>query len=276
MATSRFFGGTSFTTRPPIAISPSLTCSSPAIIRSKVDFPQPDGPSSTTNERSSMVTSTPCNTSMLPKRLTTDRTSTVAISSPPIRGSLVLAPGPSQTKGRRKLVRFPTLAQSIVRRKFKGSPLGRTFRNRLSSHLLCRFFLRGFFCRLLRRLVKPHHIAFGVLEHRDPAHVGRNFRLRHDHRAACILDLLAGCIDRGDRQIIHERLVGHLSLDQAAVDTLLALLPGLDEEIIHLVRIGYLPSESLFVEAFCPFQVIGWNFKVNHCISHDTSHPLAN
>ena len=41
---SRSFGGTSLTTRPPIAISPSVISSSPAIIRSRVDLPQPDGP----------------------------------------------------------------------------------------------------------------------------------------------------------------------------------------------------------------------------------------
>ena len=35
------------TTRPPIAISPAVIVSSPAIIRSSVDLPQPDGPSMT-------------------------------------------------------------------------------------------------------------------------------------------------------------------------------------------------------------------------------------
>jgi hypothetical protein len=80
MATSRLFGSTSLTTRLPMAISPSVTCSSPAIILKRVDLPQPEGPSSTTNERSSMVTSMPCKTWTLPNRLTTERTSTVAMA----------------------------------------------------------------------------------------------------------------------------------------------------------------------------------------------------
>ena len=44
MAMSRSFGGTSLTTSPSIAISPPLISSSPAIIRSVVVLPQPDGP----------------------------------------------------------------------------------------------------------------------------------------------------------------------------------------------------------------------------------------
>src|SRR3982750_4874926 len=41
---SRSFGARSLTTSPPIFRSPSEMSSSPAIIRSAVDFPQPDGP----------------------------------------------------------------------------------------------------------------------------------------------------------------------------------------------------------------------------------------
>src|SRR3954468_11535579 len=47
MATSRSFGGTSVTSRPPIQTNPSSTSSSPASIRSAVDLPEPDGPTST-------------------------------------------------------------------------------------------------------------------------------------------------------------------------------------------------------------------------------------
>ena len=46
MAMSRSFGGTLLTTRPPIAISPPVMFSSPAIMRSSVDLPQPEGPTS--------------------------------------------------------------------------------------------------------------------------------------------------------------------------------------------------------------------------------------
>ncbi len=43
-AMSRSFGGVSFTMRPPMAIVPPLISSSPAIMRSVVDFPQPRRP----------------------------------------------------------------------------------------------------------------------------------------------------------------------------------------------------------------------------------------
>src|SRR4029450_12777726 len=49
---SRSFGGTSFTTRSPIAIVPSLIRSRPATIRSAVDFPHPDGPTRIRNSPS--------------------------------------------------------------------------------------------------------------------------------------------------------------------------------------------------------------------------------
>ena len=44
MAMSRSFGALSLTTWPPIRSSPSVMSSSPAIMLSVVDFPQPDGP----------------------------------------------------------------------------------------------------------------------------------------------------------------------------------------------------------------------------------------
>ena len=52
MAMPRSAGSTSFTTLPPMAISPPLMSSSPAIILSSVDLPQPDGPTKTTNSPS--------------------------------------------------------------------------------------------------------------------------------------------------------------------------------------------------------------------------------
>src|SRR5262245_27669907 len=52
MAISRSFGGTSFTTRPPIEIVPALICSRPATTRSAVDLPQPDGPTRIRNSPS--------------------------------------------------------------------------------------------------------------------------------------------------------------------------------------------------------------------------------
>ncbi len=51
---SRSLGGRSFTTRPPMEIVPEVISSSPAIDRSAVDLPQPDGPTSTMNSPSVM------------------------------------------------------------------------------------------------------------------------------------------------------------------------------------------------------------------------------
>ena len=52
MAMSRSFGGRSFTTRSPIKMVPPVISSSPAIDRSAVDFPHPEGPTSTMNSPS--------------------------------------------------------------------------------------------------------------------------------------------------------------------------------------------------------------------------------
>ncbi len=52
MAMSRSLGGTSLTTRPSIESVPLVIDSSPAIIRSTVDLPQPDGPTSTSSSPS--------------------------------------------------------------------------------------------------------------------------------------------------------------------------------------------------------------------------------
>jgi hypothetical protein len=54
----RSLGGSSLTHTPPIKSSPELISSRPAIIRSTVDLPQPDGPTSTTNSRSVICRST--------------------------------------------------------------------------------------------------------------------------------------------------------------------------------------------------------------------------
>src|SRR5215475_5150516 len=82
MAMSRSLGGRSLTTAPPIRIVPALTSSSPAIIRSKVDFPQPDGPTSTMNSPSAMARSMPCRTLTAPKDLLTPVMSIDAMAIP--------------------------------------------------------------------------------------------------------------------------------------------------------------------------------------------------
>src|SRR3954467_8598377 len=51
---SRSFGARSLTTSPPMSISPSEMSSRPAIMRSAVDFPHPDGPTRIMNSPSLM------------------------------------------------------------------------------------------------------------------------------------------------------------------------------------------------------------------------------
>ena len=55
MAMSRSLAGTLLTSRPSIESLPAVMVSSPAIMRSVVDLPQPDGPSSTMNSPSLIV-----------------------------------------------------------------------------------------------------------------------------------------------------------------------------------------------------------------------------
>src|SRR3954451_10606234 len=81
MATSRSFGGRLFTTRSPIPISPDVMFSRPATIRSRVDFPHAEGPTSTTNSPSLIATSTPRMTVVAPNALRTSRIATEAIHS---------------------------------------------------------------------------------------------------------------------------------------------------------------------------------------------------
>ena len=58
MAMSRLRGASSVTSRSPMRMRPLETPSSPAIIRSSVDFPQPDGPTRTMNSPSPISRST--------------------------------------------------------------------------------------------------------------------------------------------------------------------------------------------------------------------------
>ena len=57
MAMSRSLAGTAFTTRPSMLTRPEVIGSSPAIMRSAVDLPQPDGPSRTMNSPSATARS---------------------------------------------------------------------------------------------------------------------------------------------------------------------------------------------------------------------------
>src|ERR1700736_3705397 len=65
---------------PPICTSPEVSSSSPAIIRNRVDFPQPEGPTNTVKDPSSTVRSMPWITSSDWKLLWTLFSSSLAIS----------------------------------------------------------------------------------------------------------------------------------------------------------------------------------------------------
>src|SRR5437667_11455764 len=80
---SRSFGWTLLTTRSPIEMVPEVMFSRPASIRSRVDLPQPEGPTSTTNSPSSIGTVTPCRTSKAPNDFRTSRIWTDDIHFPP-------------------------------------------------------------------------------------------------------------------------------------------------------------------------------------------------
>ena len=71
MAMSRWAGSSWLTTWSPMRISPPVTVSRPATMRSRVDLPQPLGPTMTRNSPSAMAQSTPWITSTLPKVLCT-------------------------------------------------------------------------------------------------------------------------------------------------------------------------------------------------------------
>src|SRR5215218_7474231 len=84
MAMSRWRGGRSLTTWSPIKTLPALMSSRPAIIRRAVDFPQPEGPTKTTNSPSGIskfILSTATTSS--PKTLVTSSNVTSAIPLPP-------------------------------------------------------------------------------------------------------------------------------------------------------------------------------------------------
>src|SRR5437667_7380083 len=81
---SRSFGWTLLTTRSPIEIVPEVMFSRPASIRSKVDLPQPEGPTRTTKAPSSIGIVTPCRTSKLPNDLRTSRICTDDIELSPL------------------------------------------------------------------------------------------------------------------------------------------------------------------------------------------------
>src|SRR3954468_8216904 len=90
MAMPRLAGARSFTRSPPMKRPPAVMSSSPAMRRSSVDFPQPEGPTSTTNSPELISRSIPCSTGVAPKDL---RTPEIAIDAIPF------TPSPSSFDG---------------------------------------------------------------------------------------------------------------------------------------------------------------------------------
>src|SRR5260221_2190225 len=78
---SRSFDSVSLTTRASIEIVPPLTSSSPASMRSRVDFPHPEGPTRTMNSPSWMSKLNPWITFVAPNDFSMSRNDTEAMAS---------------------------------------------------------------------------------------------------------------------------------------------------------------------------------------------------
>src|SRR4029079_9592556 len=87
---SRSFDSTSLTTVPSIAIVPPLISSSPASMRSRVDLPQPEGPTRTVNSPSAMSKPMPWITLTEPKLFSTSRKAREAMRPIPSKARLAL------------------------------------------------------------------------------------------------------------------------------------------------------------------------------------------
>ena len=73
MAMPRSAGAVALTRLPSISMSPEVASSRPAMMRSSVDLPQPEGPTKTTNSPSRTSRSTPLMTSVEAKDFLTWR-----------------------------------------------------------------------------------------------------------------------------------------------------------------------------------------------------------
>ena len=78
MPMPRWLGSVQVMSWPPMATVPSQTSTSPAMLCSKVDLPQPEGPSRTRNSPSATSRSSPWMISVAPKRMRKFRMLTLA------------------------------------------------------------------------------------------------------------------------------------------------------------------------------------------------------
>src|SRR6266508_2126929 len=97
MAMSRSFGARSVTSRPPTTMCPPDASSSPAIMRSSVDLPHPDGPTSTMNSPSSIRSDTSSTAVTPPSNTFVTPSSTISATVPPGSGGHALAAGEQDT-----------------------------------------------------------------------------------------------------------------------------------------------------------------------------------
>jgi len=88
MARPRLAAGTSFIRTPSMKRSPTVIASSPAISRSKVDLPHPEGPTRTTNSRSFTSRSMLLSTSTWAKRLPRPRALSSLMTGASLHGPL--------------------------------------------------------------------------------------------------------------------------------------------------------------------------------------------
>src|SRR3989442_959756 len=102
MLTGRWYGGTAFIAIPSIRIRPSSGVSKPAISRSNVVLPQPEGPSSAKNSPRSILSETPSTATVAANRLLTALMSRSAIPGSAARLDAVPHPGPQPLVGTRR------------------------------------------------------------------------------------------------------------------------------------------------------------------------------
>ena len=82
MLTGRRLAGVRPTSIPSMKTEPRSGCSSPAMMRSSVDLPQPDGPSRAKNSPVSIRSETPASAVTAPNRLQIPSTLTASVMAP--------------------------------------------------------------------------------------------------------------------------------------------------------------------------------------------------
>src|SRR3954447_20448914 len=199
MAMLRSFGCSRLTTRSPIATSPEVTGSSPAIMRSKVDLPHPEGPSRTTNSPSAMARSSPSITLTLPYALLTSLTVTEAI----VRPSPCRPPGVSRAM-RPSSAADPRASAVFLEKRLEQAGIGRQIEERPAAADLARAA-----DRVAPDLARQAEILAGERTAGGPErlrHLGNRDRLGADLRAQVRPDLRQPAVERRGSIGVERRL----------------------------------------------------------------------